>query len=419
MTENNEAPRRPYYIREDSPETEIESNIGLIPSLFTLLGNSVAPWPMQMSSVDLGALLNDYRLVVLTQNHHNVMQGITDDDSVLTRWKSILLLTIRVFEEQFQEQEEDLSRTLFQVLLEASDHRKEEYFQSQHVALSIQNQLGNEDTIRAATQLYQRMYEGSFRTLVCYLRYILGLSATESSVKLSLETILKGQVKENLNWLSRCKLLSKDEIALIDQGVDILVRDAVAHGGSALRDGVAHLKNGRRSTVVGLDEIQSLVSRIMITCCGIRSGLWFSFQRHKAQMAKHVKQKYHIEKIQSVLYEAAKEIKFFLDECSLPDAGTIGLVLKEMSPSGQTIIPSTSDYGSVVVKIRTKLAGPRSERIRDMLKSYSSLFYSYEKVLIQVKDADGAEKGRAEIQIKDLLEGSTDVDTAITTIIDD
>jgi hypothetical protein len=412
-------PRVPYYVKEEHPETEIENNIDLIPSLFTLLGKSVAPWPMQMSSVDLGALLNDYWLVVLTQNHHNVMQGIADDDSVLTRWKNILLLTIRVFEQQFQTQEEDLSKTLFQILLEASDHRKEEYLQSQHVALSIQNQLGDEDAIRSALQLYQRTYEGSFRTLTGYLRYILELSAEKRSQRPNLERILREQVKKNLNTLIRRKLLSKDEFVSINHGVDNLVRDAVAHGGSELRDGKAYLRNGRKKVEVSLDDMQSLTSSIMVTCAGIRSGLWFSFQRHKSQIGKHVKQKYHIEKIHSVLYEAAKEIKFFLDECSLADAVTINLVLREMSPSGQSIVPSTTDHGSVVVKIQTRLAGPRSERVRDMLKCYSNLFYDYGKLLIQVNAADGGSKGRAEIQTKDLLEGSSGVDNAVKTIVDE
>ena len=419
MTQNHEQPKRPYYIREDSPETEVESKIALIPFLFTLLGKSVHPWPEKMSSVDFAPLLNDFGFVVSCQNYSNAVQGNAADDSVLTRWKAILLLTMRIVENQFASREEDLSKTLFQILLDASDHRKEEYLQLQHVVLSIQKHLGDEDTIRVATQLYQRTYEGSFRVLTGYLRYLLEMSLGKDPSEMHLEKILQSQVKKNLNRLLKRNLLSKEEYSLINDGVDILVRDAVAHGGSSLRDGAAHLKDGRKKVTIDLEGVRDLISRIMVTCSGIRSGLWFSFQRHKAQMAKYVNQKYHIEKIQSVLYEAAKEIKFFLDECSLVDERTVSLVLKEMSPSGQPTVPSTTDYGSVVVKIQTRLAGPRSERIRDMLKSYSSLFYGYDKALVQVKSADGTEKGRAQIEVEGLLQGSSQLDAAVKAIIDD
>jgi hypothetical protein len=184
------------------------------------------------------------------------------------------------------------------------------------------------------------------------------------------------------------------------------VRNALAHGGTKLRGGKAYLEAKGSKCALGVEDVGILISDLLITSNGICSGFWLSFLKYKNQIEKHIVWKYDIEKIHLVLYEAAKDFKFIVDECKLNDGTTINLVLAEMSPNDKIAQPSITKYGSVTLNVQVEPAKPRGQRVRDLVESYPKLFYGYSKLRVYVKDCEGRNKGDVEVDIAKLLEGT-------------
>lgn len=399
---------RPYYVKEDKTETELETLLELIPPFFDLVKDIIRPLPQRFSPTDLAPLLQNYRLVLLTQEYQNKINNESSGDTLITRWKDLIKFSIKINESCLGKNEEVVSQVLFRILLEVSDHHKEEYYQTQHTAWSVYNRAGDEDLIRTALQLYHRIYEGSYRTLISYSLFLINLTKGKILSAANIDDYFKEDVQKNLTRIKNSGCLSRDELDLLRFGVNPLVRNAMAHGGTKLSEGMAHLKDKGRKATLGVVDVETLVGSLLITSKGLAAGFSLSFLKQRDQIKKHINWKYDLEKILSVLYSAAKDFKFILDECKLIDGLTIDLALVEMSPDHNRIHPSTTRYGSIVHKIHVELAKPRSQRVRDLIESYSTLFYGYKKLRIQVKNSGRENRGYLEMDVEDLRQSSLD-----------